>query len=139
MAARTTARLSPDGRHYLLNGQKMWITNGGFADLFTVFAKVDGERFTAFLVERRMGIVSGADERKLGLDGSSTTAVMLDDVAVPVENVLGAIGEGHKVAFNMLNVGRVKLGTRNITGAKRAAGSSRRVRTRSTPVRSANC
>ncbi len=98
----------------------MWITNGGFADLFTVFAKVDGERFTAFLVERRMGIVSGADERKLGLDGSSTTAVMLDNVAVPVENVLGTIGEGHKVAFNVLNVGRVKLGTRNITGAKRA-------------------
>ena len=120
LAARTTARLAPDGRHYLLNGQKMWITNGGFADLFTVFAKVDGERFTAFLVERRMGIVSGADERKLGLDGSSTTAVMLDNVAVPVENVLGAIGEGHKVAFNVLNVGRVKLGTRNITGAKRA-------------------
>ena len=78
LAARTTARLAPDGRHYLLNGQKMWITNGGFADLFTVFAKVDGERFTAFLVERRMGIVSGADERKLGLDGSSTTAVMSD-------------------------------------------------------------
>jgi alkylation response protein AidB-like acyl-CoA dehydrogenase len=120
LAVRTSARLSPDGRQYVLNGQKMWITNGGFADLFTVFAKVDGERFTAFLVERGMGIVSGSDERKLGLDGSSTTAVMLDNVAVPSENVLGTIGEGHKVAFNILNLGRVKLGTRNITGAKRA-------------------
>jgi alkylation response protein AidB-like acyl-CoA dehydrogenase len=120
LAVRTSARLSPDGRQYVLNGQKMWITNGGFADLFTVFAKVDGERFTAFLVERGMGIVSGSDERKLGLDGSSTTALMLDNVTVPSENVLGTIGEGHKVAFNILNLGRVKLGTRNITGAKRS-------------------
>ena len=119
-AARTTARLTPDGRHYVLNGQKAWITNGGFADLFTIFAKVDGEKFTAFLVERSMGVVSGRDERKLGLDGSSTTALMLDNVCVPVENVLGTIGEGHKVAFNVLNLGRVKLGTRNISGAKRA-------------------
>jgi alkylation response protein AidB-like acyl-CoA dehydrogenase len=119
-AARTTARLTPDGRHYVLNGQKAWITNGGFADLFTIFAKVDGEKFTAFLVERGMGVVSGRDELKLGLDGSSTTALMLDNVHVPVENVLGTIGEGHKVAFNILNLGRVKLGTRNVTGAKRA-------------------
>ncbi len=95
LAARTSATLSPDGRHYLLNGQKMWITNGGFADLFTIFAKVDGDQFTAFLVERSMGVVSGRDEIKLGLDGSSTTALMLDDVKVPVENVLGAIGQGH--------------------------------------------
>jgi alkylation response protein AidB-like acyl-CoA dehydrogenase len=120
LAAKTSAVLSPDGRHYLLNGQKMWITNGGFADLFTVFAKVDGERFTAFLVERSMGVKSGADEKKLGLDGSSTTALMFDNVAVPVENVLGRIGEGHKVAFNILNLGRVKLGTRNISGARLA-------------------
>ncbi len=120
LAARTTARLTPDGRHYLLNGQKMWITNGGFADLFTIFAKVDGERFTAFIVERSMGVASGREELKLGLDGSSTTALMLDNVTVPVENVLGTIGEGHKVAFNTLNLGRVKLGTRNITGAKLA-------------------
>jgi alkylation response protein AidB-like acyl-CoA dehydrogenase len=120
LAARTTARLTPDGRHYLLNGQKMWISNGGFADLFTIFAKVDGERFTAFIVERSMGVVSGREELKLGLDGSSTTALMLDNVKVPVENVLGTIGEGHKVAFNTLNLGRVKLGTRNITGAKLA-------------------
>jgi alkylation response protein AidB-like acyl-CoA dehydrogenase len=120
LAARTTARLTPDGRHYLLNGQKMWITNGGFADVFTVFAKIDGDKFTAFIVERSMGVVSGRDEIKLGLDGSSTTALMLDNVKVPVENVLGTIGQGHKVAFNILNLGRVKLGTRNITGAKLA-------------------
>jgi alkylation response protein AidB-like acyl-CoA dehydrogenase len=124
LAARTTAVLSEDGRHYVLNGQKMWITNGAFADLFTIFAKVDGEKFTAFLVERSMGIVSGADEKKLGLDGSSTTALMLDDVRVPVENVLGTIGEGHKVAFNILNLGRVKLGTRNIAGAKQALANA---------------
>ena len=120
LAAKTTAVLSEDGRHYLLNGQKMWITNGGFADLFTVFAKVNGEKFTAFLVERSMGVKSGPDEKKLGLDGSSTTALMLDNVPVPVENVLGTIGEGHKVAFNILNIGRVKLGTRNISGARLA-------------------
>ncbi len=122
LAARTTATLSPDGRHYVLNGQKMWITNGGFADLFTIFAKVDGDQFTAFLVERSMGVVSGRDEIKLGLDGSSTTALMLDDVKVPVENVLGTIGQGHKVAFNILNLGRVKLGARNMAGVKLALG-----------------
>jgi alkylation response protein AidB-like acyl-CoA dehydrogenase len=126
LAARTTAVLSGDGRHYVLNGQKMWITNGAFADLFTIFAKVDGEKFTAFLVERSMGVVSGADEQKLGLDGSSTTALMLDDVRVPVENVLGTIGEGHKVAFNILNLGRVKLGTRNIASAKQALANAAR-------------
>ena len=115
LAARTSATLTPDGRHYLLNGQKMWITNGGFADLFTIFAKVGGDKFTGFLVERGMGVVSGRDEIKLGLDGSSTTALMLDNVQVPVENVLGQIGQGHKVAFNVLNFGRVKLGARNMT------------------------
>jgi alkylation response protein AidB-like acyl-CoA dehydrogenase len=122
LAARSTAALTPDGRHYLLNGQKAWITNGAFADLFTIFAKVDGERFTAFLVERGMGVASGPDEKKLGLDGSSTTVLMLDNVQVPVENVLGVIGEGHKVAFNILNLGRVKLGTRNIAGIRQALG-----------------
>src|SRR5439155_12772260 len=116
LAARTTATMTPDGKHYLLNGSKMWITNGGFADLFTIFAKVDGDKFTAFLVERGMGVVSGRDEIKLGLDGSSTTALMLDNVKVPVENVLGVIGQGHKVAFNVLNFGRVKLGARNMSG-----------------------
>ncbi len=124
LAARTTATLTPDGRHYVLNGQKMWITNGGFADLFTIFAKIDGQKFTAFLVERAMGVVSGSDEKKLGLDGSSTTALILDQVHVPVENVLGTIGEGHKVAFNILNLGRVKLGTRNMAGAKQALGQA---------------
>ena len=124
LAAKTTARLTPDGSHYLLNGQKAWITNGGFADLFTVFAKVDGEKFTAFIVERGMGVESGPDEKKLGLDGSSTTVLMLDNVPVPVENVLGTIGEGHKVAFNILNLGRVKLGTRNIAGVRQALNQS---------------
>jgi alkylation response protein AidB-like acyl-CoA dehydrogenase len=122
LAARTTATLTPDGRHYLLNGQKMWITNGGFADLFTIFAKVNGDRFTAFLVERSMGVSSGRDEIKLGLDGSSTTALMLDNVKVPVENVLGPVGQGHKVAFNVLNFGRVKLGARNMSGVRLALG-----------------
>jgi alkylation response protein AidB-like acyl-CoA dehydrogenase len=124
LSARTTARLTPDGTHYLLNGQKAWITNGGFADLFTIFAKVDGEKFTAFIVERGMGVKSGHDERKLGLDGSSTTVLMLDNVAVPVGNVLGTIGEGHKVAFNILNLGRVKLGTRNSAGVRLALDQS---------------
>jgi alkylation response protein AidB-like acyl-CoA dehydrogenase len=124
LAARTTATLMPDGRHYELNGQKMWITNGGFADLFTIFAKVGGDKFTAFLVERGMGVVSGRDEIKLGLDGSSTTALMLDNVKVPVENVLGTIGQGHKVAFNVLNFGRVKLGARNMSGVRMALNHS---------------
>src|SRR5262245_353355 len=120
LAASTKATLTEDGKHYLLNGQKMWITNGGFADLFTIFAKVNGEQFTAFIVERDMGVVSGREEPKLGLDGSSTTALILDNVKVPVENVLGTVGQGHKVAFNILNLGRLKLGTRNIGGAKQA-------------------
>jgi alkylation response protein AidB-like acyl-CoA dehydrogenase len=124
LAARTTATLTADGRHYELSGQKMWITNGGFADLFTIFAKVGGDKFTAFLVERGMGVVSGRDEIKLGLDGSSTTALMLDAVKVPVENVLGTIGQGHKVAFNVLNFGRVKLGARNMSGVRMALNHS---------------
>jgi alkylation response protein AidB-like acyl-CoA dehydrogenase len=114
LAAKTKAVLSADGSHYILNGQKMWITNGGFADLFTVFAKVDGEKFTAFLVERGPGLVSGHEEKKLGIDGSSTTALMLEDCHVPVENVLGEIGRGHKIAFNVLNIGRLKLGARSV-------------------------
>src|SRR6202165_4567566 len=120
LAARTRATLSADGSHYILNGQKMWITNGGFADVFTIFAKVEGEQFTAFIVERDMGVVSGREEPKLGLDGSSTTALILDNVRVPVQNVLGTVGAGHKVAFNILNLGRLKLGTRNIGSAKQA-------------------
>jgi alkylation response protein AidB-like acyl-CoA dehydrogenase len=123
LAARATATPTADGRHYVLNGQKMWITNGGFADLFTLFARV-GDRFTAFLVERGMGVVSGRDEIKLGLDGSSTTALMLDRVMVPAENLLGEIGQGHKVAFNILNLGRVKLGARNMAGVRQALETS---------------
>src|SRR5262245_4283591 len=124
LAAKTKAVLSADGRHYVLNGQKMWITNGGFADLFTVFAKVDGEKFTAFLVERGPGLVSGHEEKKLGLDGSSTTALILEDCRVPVENVLGEIGRGHKIAFNVLNIGRLKLGARSVGTIKLALGQS---------------
>ena len=126
LAARSKAKLSTDGTHYILNGQKMWITNGGFADVFTIFAKVDGEKFTAFIVEREMGVVSGREEPKLGLDGSSTTALILDNVRVPVSNVLGEVGQGHKVAFNILNLGRLKLGTRNIGGAKQALNRATR-------------
>src|ERR1700689_4579784 len=111
LAARTRADLSADGTHYVLNGQKMWITNGGFADLYTVFAKVGGEKFTAFLVERAWpGVSPGAEEHKMGIKGSSTTAVYLDNVKVPVENVLGEVGRGHIIAFNILNLGRLKLG-----------------------------
>jgi alkylation response protein AidB-like acyl-CoA dehydrogenase len=119
LAARTRADLSPDGRHYILNGQKMWITNGGAADLFTVFAKVGGEKFTAFLVERAFGgVTSGAEERKMGIKGSSTTAVYFENVKVPVDNLLGEIGRGHVIAFNILNMGRLKLGALAVGGAK---------------------
>src|SRR5262249_52835669 len=124
LAARTKATLSQDGKHYILRGQKMWITNGGFADVYIVFAKVDGEKFTAFIVERGEGVVPGHEEKKLGLDGSSTTAVMLEDARVPIENVLGEVGKGHIVAFNILNLGRLKLGSRNIGGAKFALGNA---------------
>src|SRR6202158_5145279 len=119
LAARTRADLSPDGKHYILNGQKMWITNGGAANLFTVFAKVGGEKFTAFLVERNFpGVSSGVEEHKMGITGSSTTAVFLDNVPVPVENVLGEIGRGHVIAFNILNIGRLKLGAASVGAAK---------------------
>jgi alkylation response protein AidB-like acyl-CoA dehydrogenase len=119
LAVRTRADLSADGKYYILNGQKMWITNGGAADLFTVFAKVGGEKFTAFLVERRFpGVTSGAEEHKMGIKGSSTTAVYFDNVRVPVENVLGEIGRGHIIAFNILNIGRLKLGPGTVGGAK---------------------
>ena len=111
LAARTRADLTPDGKYYVLNGQKMWITNGGYADLYTVFAKVGGEKFTAFLVERSLpGVSTGKEEKKMGIKGSSTTAVFFDNVKVPVENVLGEVGRGHIIAFNILNLGRLKLG-----------------------------
>ncbi|HYL38087.1 MAG TPA: acyl-CoA dehydrogenase family protein [Bryobacteraceae bacterium] len=119
LAAKTRADLSPDGKYYILNGQKMWITNGGAADLYTIFAKVGGEKFTAFLVERKFpGVQPGAEEEKMGIKGSSTTAVYLDNVKVPVENVLGEIGRGHIIAFNILNLGRLKLGPFAVGGAK---------------------
>lgn len=118
LSAKTKATPTEDGSGYILRGQKMWITNGGFADVFIIFAKVDGDKFTAFIVERGPGLVTGHEEKKLGLDGSSTTAVMLEDCFVPKENVLGEVGRGHVVAFNILNLGRLKLGSRNIGGAK---------------------
>ena len=119
MNVRTRATLSEDGREYILTGEKMWTTNCGIADLFTVFAKVGGEKFTAFLVERNFpGVSSGAEEHKMGITGSSTTAVYFDNVAVPVENVLGEIGRGHVIAFNILNIGRLKLGPATVGAAK---------------------
>ena len=120
LGARTKAVLSPDGKYYILNGQKMWITNGGFADFFTVFAKIDGEKFTAFLVERNFpGVSVGAEEKKMGIKGSSTRQVFFQDTPVPVENVLGEIGKGHVIAFNILNIGRIKLAAATLGSCKR--------------------
>src|SRR6201993_2181773 len=122
---RTKAHLSGDGKHYVLNGEKMWITNAGFADLFIVFAKVDGEKFTAFIVERQFpGFSVGAEEHKMGIRGSSTCPLILNDCKVPVENVLGEIGKGHHIAFNVLNVGRFKLGAGCIGGARSSIESA---------------
>ena len=118
MAAKATARLSDDGKEYILNGEKMWITNGGFADIFIVFAKVDGDKFSAFIVERQPGLTSGAEEHKMGIKGSSPTALVLSDVRTPVENLLGEVGKGHKIAFNVLNIGRFKLGAMCVGGMK---------------------
>jgi alkylation response protein AidB-like acyl-CoA dehydrogenase len=110
LAARATARLSEDGTHYLINGEKMFVTNGGFADIFIVFAKVDGRKFTAFIVEAEEGVTRGAEERKMGIRGSSTTPLVLTDAKTPRENVLGQVGMGHQIAFGILNIGRCKLG-----------------------------
>ena len=122
---RARAELSKDGKHYILNGEKMWITNAGFADLFTVFAKVDGEKFTAFLVEKSFpGFSIGAEEHKMGIRGSSTCPIILNDCKVPAENVLGEIGKGHVIAFNILNVGRFKLGAMCVGGARVALENS---------------
>jgi alkylation response protein AidB-like acyl-CoA dehydrogenase len=118
MAAKATARLSADGTHYILNGEKMFITNGGFADIFIVFAKVDGDKFSAFIVERQDGLTPGAEEHKMGIKGSSTTPLVLSDAKAPLENLLGEIGKGHKIAFNTLNIGRFKLGAMCIGGMK---------------------
>ena len=116
---RARAELSKDGKYYILNGEKMWITNAGFADLFTVFAKLDGEKFTAFLVEKSFpGFSVGAEEHKMGIRGSSTCPIILNDCKVPAENMLGEIGKGHVIAFNILNVGRFKLGAMCVGGAR---------------------
>ncbi len=122
LAAKTKAVLSPDGKNYILNGQKMWITNAGFADLFIVFAQVDGDKFTGFIVEKTFsGLSLGEEEHKMGIKGSSTRQVFLTDCQVPVENLLGEIGKGHLIAFNILNIGRAKLAAAALGGAKRAA------------------
>ncbi len=125
LSAKTTATLSADGKHYILNGQKCWITNGGFAQIYTVFAKIDGTQFTAFIVERGMeGFTQGPEEQKMGIKGSSTVQLYFQDCKVPVENVLGEIGKGHKIAFNILNIGRLKLCAAALGGAQMALNTS---------------
>jgi len=125
LSAKTTAKLSEDGKYYVLNGQKMWITNGGFADILITFAKVDGDKFTCFIIDTKSpGFTSGQEENKLGIKGSSTRALFLDNVKVPVENVLGEIGKGHYIAFNILNIGRFKLCAMTTGGAKRFSSVS---------------
>ncbi len=124
MNAKATAKLSADGTHYILNGEKMFITNGGFADIFVVFAKVDGDKFTAFIVEKQEGCKPGAEEHKMGIKGSSTTPLILADAKAPVENLLGEVGKGHKIAFNILNIGRFKLGAMCLGGMKLALTES---------------
>lgn len=124
MNIRARATLSADGRHYILNGEKHWITNCGIASLYTVFAKIDGEKFSAFLIERNTpGLSVGAEEHKLGIRGSSTCPLILQDCKVPVENLLGEPGKGHHIAFNVLNIGRLKLGAFCVGGARHALGN----------------
>ncbi|MCP9749628.1 acyl-CoA dehydrogenase family protein [Ferruginibacter sp. HRS2-29] len=121
LGAKSTAVLSEDGKHYILNGQKCWITNGGFADVYTVFAKVDGDKFTGFIVERGFeGFTQGPEEHKMGIKGSSTVQLYFQDCKVPVENLLGEVGKGHIIAFNILNIGRLKLCAAALGGAKMA-------------------
>jgi len=125
LGAKTTATLSADGKQYLLNGQKIWITNAGFADVFTVFAKIDGDKFSAFIVERNTpGLTFGEEEHKMGIKGSSTRQLFFENCAVPAENLLGEIGRGHIIAFNILNIGRLKLCAATLGGAKRALNAS---------------
>jgi alkylation response protein AidB-like acyl-CoA dehydrogenase len=120
LGAKSTAKLTEDGKHYILNGQKCWITNGGFADVYTVFAKVDGVHFTCFILERGMeGFTQGPEEHKMGIKGSSTVQLYFQDCKVPVENVLGEVGKGHIIAFNILNIGRLKLCAATLGGAKK--------------------
>jgi alkylation response protein AidB-like acyl-CoA dehydrogenase len=119
LSARTKAVRSPDGKSWILNGQKQWITNGGLADVFIVFAKIDGEQFSAFVVERGTpGFSNGAEEKKMGIRGSSTTALVFEDARIPVENLLGEAGKGHRIAFNILNIGRLKLGVGSVAGVR---------------------
>ena len=121
LSAKTTAKLNKEETHYVLNGEKQWITNAGFADVFIVYAKIDGEKFTAFIVERNFpGVSTGQEEKKMGIKSSSTRTLILEDVPVPVENVLGEIGRGHIIAFNILNIGRYKLGVGAVGAAKAA-------------------
>lgn len=121
LGAKTTAKLSDDGKYYILNGQKCWITNGGFAQVYTVFAKVDGDKFTGFIVDRGTeGFTQGPEEHKMGIKGSSTVQLYFQDCKVPVENLLGEIGKGHKIAFNILNIGRLKLCAAALGGARRS-------------------
>ncbi|MEC1773147.1 acyl-CoA dehydrogenase family protein [Schinkia azotoformans] len=121
LGAKTTAKLNQEGTHYILNGEKQWITNSAFADIFIVYAKVDGEHFTAFIIERGFpGVSTGPEEKKMGIKSSSTRTLILEDVPVPTYNVLGEVGEGHVIAFNILNVGRYKLAVGTIGGSKRA-------------------
>jgi alkylation response protein AidB-like acyl-CoA dehydrogenase len=125
LGAKTSARLSEDGKHYILNGQKCWITNGGFADVYTVFAKVDGDKFSAFIVERGFeGFSQGPEEHKMGIKGSSTVQLYFQDCKVPVDNLLGEVGKGHIIAFNILNIGRLKLCAAALGGAKRSINTS---------------
>src|SRR5690606_27229274 len=124
LAAKTKAVLSDDGEYYILNGQKMWITNAGFADVFIVFAQIDGDKFTGFIVEKGEGLSLGNEEAKMGIKGSSTRQVFLNDCKVPVENVLGEIGKGHLIAFNILNIGRIKLAAATLGAAKKVADLS---------------
>ncbi len=127
LGAKSTARLSPDGKEWILNGTKQWITNGGFADIFIVYAKVDGDKFTAFIVPKDApGLTTGKEEKKLGIRGSSTREVIMTDCRIPVENQLYEIGKGHHIAFNILYIGRFKLGAGTVGGAKAVAGVAAR-------------
>ncbi|MER1990759.1 MAG: acyl-CoA dehydrogenase family protein, partial [Solibacillus isronensis] len=121
LGAKTTAKLNEAGTHYVLNGEKQWITNAGFADVFVVYAKIDGDKFTAFIVERSFpGVSVGPEEKKMGIKSSSTRTLILEDAEVPVENLLGEVGRGHIIAFNILNIGRYKLGVGTVGASKRA-------------------
>jgi alkylation response protein AidB-like acyl-CoA dehydrogenase len=123
LGAKTTAKLNAAGTHYVLNGEKQWITNSAFADVFVVYAKIDGEHFSAFIVEREYpGVSTGPEEKKMGIKSSSTRTLVLEDVEVPVENLLGEAGKGHIIAFNILNIGRYKLGVGTVGGSKQALG-----------------